>query len=201
MTGSDAARENYLRLRDWPKEKLRFVRPQLLFELSLAIVQGLQAQLPAMQLNAELIDVTGDLGPLRFVLGELAANFFCIGQRIRTRFLRRRHSSEFAALLAGQGHSGGGSIYDQRRLAVLAMKENIGIGCDLAQGMFCRFSLHGKSTSRRCAEGGTAIRQTREITPKKESGFLSLTFCPISRLFACLAEVLSPCRIGARSLI
>ena len=37
---------------------------QLFFQLGLAFVQCLQAQLPAMELNAELIDVTGYFGAL-----------------------------------------------------------------------------------------------------------------------------------------
>jgi hypothetical protein len=42
------------------------------------------------------------------------------------------------------------------------MKEEVGIGFDFSQGI-----LHGTETSRRCAEGQRAIRETREITPKK----------------------------------
>ena len=41
---------------------------ELFLQLGLAFVQCLQAQLPAMQLNAELVDIAGNLGPLRFVL-------------------------------------------------------------------------------------------------------------------------------------
>jgi hypothetical protein len=88
------------------------------------------------------------------------------------------------ALLAGQRHSRRRSIRDQRGFAMLAMKENVRVGCNFAQRMFRRF--HSKGTSRACAEGRRAIRQTREITPK-----IGLNF---SRLLACLAEVLNSCR-------
>ena len=47
--------------------KMPALRAQVFFQLRFAIVQGLQTQLPAMQLNGQLIDVTGDLGALRFV--------------------------------------------------------------------------------------------------------------------------------------
>jgi hypothetical protein len=40
------------------------------------LVQFLQAQLPPMQLDGQLINVTGDFLPLRFVLGQLAADLF-----------------------------------------------------------------------------------------------------------------------------
>ena len=40
-------------------------RGKLSFELLLALLQSLKTELPAMQLNAELIDVTRDLRALR----------------------------------------------------------------------------------------------------------------------------------------
>ena len=38
------------------------------FQLVLALVQGLQTQFPAMELNAQLVDVAGYFRPLRFIL-------------------------------------------------------------------------------------------------------------------------------------
>ena len=43
--------------------------PQLFLELRFALVQRLQTQLPTMQLDRELIDVTGHFGALRIVFG------------------------------------------------------------------------------------------------------------------------------------
>jgi len=48
---------------------------------------------------------------------------------------------------------------------MLAMKENVRVSCHLADRMSRRF--HSKRTSRGYAEGRRAIRETREITPKK----------------------------------
>jgi len=64
---------------------------QLFFELRFAIVQRLQSQLPAMQLDRELIDVAGDFGALRFVFGQLPSNFFRVSQRVFVRFLQFRN--------------------------------------------------------------------------------------------------------------
>ena len=40
---------------------------QLFLELRFALVERLQTKLPAVQLDAVLIDIAGDLGPLRLV--------------------------------------------------------------------------------------------------------------------------------------
>ena len=74
--------------------------PQLFLELRFALVQRLQTQLPTMQLDRELIDVTGHFGALRFVFGQFSSNFFRVGQRVRARLLRFWNGRELAALLA-----------------------------------------------------------------------------------------------------
>ena len=45
---------------------------QIVLELLPPFLERLESQLPAMQLNAELIDVTSHLSPLRFVFLQLA---------------------------------------------------------------------------------------------------------------------------------
>jgi len=50
--------------RDADSISYRLFSAQLSFELLFALVQRLQSQLPAMQLNGELIDVAGDFSPL-----------------------------------------------------------------------------------------------------------------------------------------
>ena len=50
---------------------LRLERRQFLFDLGLALVQCLETQLPAVKLNTQLIDVTGNLRALRRILGQL----------------------------------------------------------------------------------------------------------------------------------
>ena len=62
-----------------------FYSVQLDFELLLALVQHLQAQLPPMKLDARLINVTGDLGPLRFVFDQATFDFFPCGEQHRAR--------------------------------------------------------------------------------------------------------------------
>ena len=46
-------------------------RRELSFKFLLALLQGLKTELPAMKLDTELVDVTGDFSALRFVLLEL----------------------------------------------------------------------------------------------------------------------------------
>jgi hypothetical protein len=95
-----------------------------------------------MQLDCELVDVTDDFRALRFVLFQLAANFFGVNSRARVWFCRLRDGSLLPAVLTGQVHAGGGPVRYQRGFAMLAMKENIGIRFDFADG------VHPMETSR-----------------------------------------------------
>ena len=64
---------------------LRADRGEFFFELRFALVQCAQPQLPAVQLDRQLIDVTGDFRPLRFVLGQATANVLQSNLRTRGR--------------------------------------------------------------------------------------------------------------------
>src|SRR5205823_5914388 len=99
---------------------------QLFFQLGLAFVQRLQAQLPAMELNAELIDVTGYFGALRFVLFQLALQIRKLLRRCRGRARQCRwNKRRFSATLAVQSHSGGRRVDHERTGAVLALEEDV----------------------------------------------------------------------------
>src|SRR5438046_10661484 len=78
-----------------------------------------------MELNAELIDVTGYFGALRFVLFQLALQIGellrCRGGAWRYHWNRRR----FTATLAVQSHSSGRRIDHERAGAVLALAKEV----------------------------------------------------------------------------
>lgn len=78
-----------------------------------------------MQLDRELIDVAGHFSPLRVVLFQFAAQFLGIGKGGLARTFRRRHQRLLTAFLAGEIHSRRRFSRDQRRFAMLAVKENI----------------------------------------------------------------------------
>src|SRR5438045_9578978 len=78
-----------------------------------------------MALNAELIDVTGYFGALRFVLFQLALQ---IGELLRCRGGARRYhwnKRRFTATLAVQSHSSGRRVHHERAGAVLALEEEV----------------------------------------------------------------------------
>ena len=92
-----------------------------------------------MQLDRELIDGTGHFRALRFVFLQLSPNFVRVSERARVWLFRLRHGRLLAAFLAGQIHSSGGPIRDQRRFAALTMKENVRISRDFTERTFRRF--------------------------------------------------------------
>ena len=112
-----------------------------------------------MQLDGELIDIARDFGALRFVFDQLPPNIVGVGQRVCTRSVRLRNGCELIALLTGQRHPRGGSIRHQSCFAMLAMKEDVGIGRDFTQRIFRRF--HDEQTSRRCARLRVELRRGR----------------------------------------
>ena len=78
-----------------------------------------------MELDAELIDVTGDFGALRFVLFQLALQ---IGGLLRCRGRARRYhwnKRRFTATLAVQSHSSGCRVDHEWASALLALEEEI----------------------------------------------------------------------------
>ena len=96
------------------------------FQLLLALVQALQAKLPAMKLDAELIDVAGDLGSLGFVFLQLMLKIGNFNRVFGGRFHGGvRNGGWFAALLAIQGHSRRGGIDDERRSAMRAGEDDV----------------------------------------------------------------------------
>ena len=139
------------------RDRAHSFSPKIFFELRFAFVQSLQTQLPAMQLDRELIDVTGHFCALRFVFFQLAAKFVGVSERACARTLRQRHRGLLSAFLTRQIHSRCGTRRDQRCFAMLAVKENIGIGVDFANGM------HGKETSTRYASLSHIIVRAKSI--------------------------------------
>ena len=90
----------------------------------LAFLQGLKAKLPAMKLDTELVDVTGNFRALRFVLFELMLQIGNPGGVFRGGFESRiRNGGRFAALLAIQRHPSRGGI-DYERSRTMSAREN-----------------------------------------------------------------------------
>ena len=92
-----------------------------------------------MQLDRELIDVTGDFRSLRFVLFKFALNLVGELRRDRICNFRLRHQRLLAALLTGEIHPRRGLVCHQCSFAVLAVKENVRIGFDFSDGGLCCF--------------------------------------------------------------
>ena len=108
------------------------------FQFLLPFVQALQAELPAMQLDAELIDVAGDLSALRLIFLQLMleiGDFHGVFARGFERCVWYR--GWFSALLAIKGHPGGRGVYDERSGTMPASEDNIAaryLDCDSRSG-------------------------------------------------------------------
>lgn len=103
--------------------------PQPFVQVLTPLVQRLQAKLPAMQLDAELVDIAGDLCALRFVFFDLALQISAVrlnfGVGSATLFQWWRNGRRFATFLTVQRHSSGGGVNDQRRGAMGTGKSNV----------------------------------------------------------------------------
>ena len=100
-----------------PQTRCRLLRrAQFLLELFPAFVQSLQTQLPAMQLDTELIDGTGDFGSLRSVFLELPSQVGNLGLSFSGHGFAHRNSRDlggFSAALTRESHAGRGRVDDQ----------------------------------------------------------------------------------------
>jgi hypothetical protein len=102
---------------------------QLDFQLLLALVQHLKAQLPPMKLNARLINITGDFGPLRFVFDQPTLDLLPADGGVGRGRDGLWDFGRFPASLTTQCHSRRGAVHDKRFVAMFASKENVRIVC------------------------------------------------------------------------
>src|SRR5688572_32702326 len=102
-----------------------------------------------MELDAELIDVAGDLGPLRLVLFQLILQVRNLGSVFYRGCRRRmRDGCWLAAFFAGQGHAGGRGIDYKRGRAMRAGENDIVARCRDGSGQAACW-LHEPELSRR----------------------------------------------------
>lgn len=94
------------------------------FQFPFAFVQGLEAQLPSLDLNVELVDVAGDFGALGFVFFELP---FQVVDFAGNALGVLRNLGGPAAFLAGKRHPRGGGVHDERGGAMRACENDVGI--------------------------------------------------------------------------
>lgn len=102
---------------------------ELCLKLLLTFVEALQPQLPAMELDAELIYVDGNLRPLRFVFLQLMPK---IGDPNAVRGIRTRrwagHLGRLTATLAINCHPGGSRIDHKRSRTIRTGEQNVLVG-------------------------------------------------------------------------
>jgi hypothetical protein len=113
-----------LRISNFEIQRKLFRVLQIVFELLTPFFQSLQSQLPAVKLDAQLINVTGHLGPLRIVFFQLTPE---LGDTIVRLIVSPRangwdgwHQGRFSASLTRESHSRRRRIHHQRRAAMSA---------------------------------------------------------------------------------
>ena len=112
-----------------------------------------------MELDIELIDVTGDFGALRFVFFHAALQFgHAAGGNGRW----------FAAVLTGKSHPCGRAIDNQRNSALLAFEKQVALFVRLGRGPGRGSSLHAPESSTRHTTG-TATRCRKTIGKAADS--------------------------------
>ncbi len=142
----------------------RRLTTELGFQLCFAFVQRLQAQLPAMQLNGELIDVAGDFGALRFVLFQFPLHVF---RNCRRRCFCSWHRCRLRATLTRHRHSGRSAIHHQRTRAMLTGKYDIGGGCGNGGARW----LHHQQLSKRYTANDGLRRDVLRVAAAPKRGW------------------------------
>ncbi len=110
------------------RQRCRTDGGQLRLQLLLPLVQFLEPELPAMQLDAVLIDVAADFSSLRLVFLQLLLKLGSFARSKNTGFgCAVRDHRWFATRLTRERQSGGCGIHDQRTGAVLTDENNVAV--------------------------------------------------------------------------
>jgi hypothetical protein len=115
--------------RELPRSLFAGYRAQFRRQLGLPLVQRLQAELPSMELDTELVDVAGHFSPLRFIFLQLVLKIGDLGSVLR-RLLdlgALRHAQRLVTVLAVDGQTCRSGIDDQRDGAMLAIEDDVAV--------------------------------------------------------------------------